>query len=32
MTIMCTPYTLYTTSGILYNAGLKGIDELGVIE
>lgn len=32
MTIMCTPYTLYTTSGILYRAGLRGIDELGVIE
>lgn len=32
MTIMCTPYTLYTTSGLLYSEGLKGIDVLGVIK
>jgi predicted transcriptional regulator len=32
MVILCTPYTLYTTSGLLYNAGLKGIDVLGVIK
>lgn len=31
ITVMCTPYTLYTTSGILYNAGLKGIDESGAM-
>ncbi len=29
MTIMCTPFTLYTTSGLLYSNGLRGIDDLG---
>jgi len=32
ITIMCTPYTLYTTSGLLYSSGLRGLDVLGVIE
>lgn len=32
LTIMCTPYTLYTTSGLLYSSGLRGIDVLGVVK
>lgn len=32
ITILCTHYTLYTTSGLLYSAGLQGIDVLGVVK
>lgn len=32
ITLLRTPFTLYTTSGLLYSAGLQGIDILGVIK
>lgn len=32
ITLMRTSHTLYTASGLLYSAGLRGIDILGVVK